>query len=1057
MHNSDSSSFDNESNQIEQVKRRQISQSQLPKLMQTPSDLKPPTINSSFICPSPITEPLRSFISYRDNGQNHQDQNRKAQTLNVNSEGFDNKNVDESKKLKKSQFNQGMRSSRKQPLYSELNLTEAVSRNIFDKKIVKQFANTLLQKAYIYRENYFNGYQKQLLIENYLENSPHYTIKDEMNKQQIHPLCFLFWDIIVIICIIMLCVWLPFKISFQQETNIALEIIAILIIISDLPINYIKPQIQEGKFVNFQIKYKLQFIKRQTLLDILYLVATTLSLYLSTNYVLIWCILLIKICLGVQKLNFLIFRINDFLPFDIGCYKIFVIVLYAIHSCSCFWHFIGIEQQNSWMMTLNIQDEDEWTRYCYSIYINTCLMLNVGLGLIHVKTNVELIYSTIIMFISCWMIAIIINHTGFMMKQQYQNYNKTLSQMEIMNHFLSKRGITLQMSARIRNYMRFIQQQGNKDDQIQILIQQLPPTLKEELFLQMRIKALFNCKSLFKFSKDTLENLTQIMEYVKFNPNEFVIQKRKQDDCSLYIIDSGEISILDQNTQLAHLVSGESFGEFSFFSGQLRQASAKAKGFVSLYKIQQSKFIQLIQQNKIDHERYFFIRHSFLNQQFSILNMCCYSCRASDHLISKCPIWRYTPDLEKVYKQDNYNQQQRSSFSRTPKDVRKEFNRIFSKLIQNYDALKIFRLKYDIIYDDDEDEDDDDIQDDDLESCSELSDDYQSDEGYSDNRIVDKQDGTIVSILKQQDQVKENSKVLQDICDENDQMFIIRPNNQKGTLSTAQFQYQADFQQQQQQLYKFSLVPQEPQKMKRTQTPQDPLQPSQLIQTATSSQLIANEAPIPSVKRIKNTPHLTFKGDTDSQQSQKQSQRLRNNTKTRPQSNIVDKMKKNLSRIREEDSDTLNLSNRQHSDDQTSSPYGRQLGRQSQSSSQVRQSMKRFSSKLSTIPLRQGTITQFRSTVSPIIRSNIRIPTGVGMVDLSMYKRADQDSEEFERMYSYNLYYPVDNYQNVINRLNLFLKWRLSRFIPSKYTFVFSVKRIVNKFKKPLKMELKSN
>ncbi|CAD8210901.1 unnamed protein product [Paramecium pentaurelia] len=1059
MHNSYSSSFDNESHNLELVKRQYISQSQLPKLMQTPSDLKPPTINSSFInCPSPITEPLRSFISYRENGLNHFDQGRKAKTLNVNSEGADSKNVDESgtKRLKKSQFNSGMRSSRKQQLYSELNLTESVSRNLFDKKFVRKFAQTLLQKAYIYRDNYFNGYQKQLLIENYLEDSIHYTIQDSKNKQYIDPLCFVFWDVIVIVFIIMLCIWLPFKVSFKQETNLVFEILAILIIGSDLALNYIKPQIKEGNFVNFDIKYQLQCVKSQTLIDILYLVSTILLLFLFTNQVLIWCILLFEIGLGVQKLNFLMFRINDFLPFDIGCYKIFVIVVYAIHSCSCFWHFIGIEEQNSWIMTLNIQDEDEWTRYCYAIYINTSLLLNIGLGLIHIKTNVELIYSTIIMFISCWLIAFIIKHTGFMMKQQYQNYNNSLRQMELMNNFLSKRGITQQMSARIRNYIRFIQQQDNKDDQMQILIQQLSPALKEELFLQMRIKALFNCKSLFKFSKDTLKNLTQIMEYVKFNPNEFVIQKNKQDDNSLYIIDSGEISILDQNTQFANLISGDSFGEYSFFSGQLRQASAKAKGFVSLYKIQQSKFIQLIQQNKIDHERYYFIRHSFLNQQFNIINMGCYSCQSSDHLISKCPIWRYTPDLEKVYKQENYNQQCRSSFSRTPRDGRKDFNRIFSRLIQNYDALKIFRLKYDIIYDDDEDEDDEDFQDDELESCSELSDDYQSDEVYSDNRLVDKQDGTIVSILKQQDQVKENSKVLQEICDENDQMFIIRPNNQKGTLSTAQFQYQADFQQQQQQLYKFSLVPQEPQKIKRTSTPQDPLQAQQLIQTATSSQLIANEVPIPSVKRIKNTPHLTFKGDTDSQQSQKKSQRLRNNTKSRPPSNIVDKMKKNLSRIREEDSDTLNLSNRQHSDEQTSSPYGRQLGRQSQSSSQVRQSMKRFSSKLSTIPIRQGTITQFRSTVSPIIRSNIRIPTGIGMVDLSMYKRADQQSEEFERMYSYNLYYPIDNYQNVINRINLFLKWKLSRFIPSKYTFIFSVKRIINKFKKPTKVEIKS-
>lgn len=73
--------------------------------MQTPSDLKPPTINSSFInCPSPFTEPLRSFISYRESGLNHFEQSRKAKTLNMYSEGIDSRNYEESgiKKFKKS-------------------------------------------------------------------------------------------------------------------------------------------------------------------------------------------------------------------------------------------------------------------------------------------------------------------------------------------------------------------------------------------------------------------------------------------------------------------------------------------------------------------------------------------------------------------------------------------------------------------------------------------------------------------------------------------------------------------------------------------------------------------------------------------------------------------------------------------------------------------------------------------------------------------------------------------------------------------------------------------
>lgn len=52
------------------------------------------------------------------------------------------------------------------------------------------------------------------------------------------------------------------------------------------------------------------------------------------------------------------------------------------------------------------------------------------------------------------------------------------------------------------------------------------------------------CKPLAKFSRNTLEHLTQDMEYLAFSPNELIIDKNKEDDHSLYIIDTGEVQII---------------------------------------------------------------------------------------------------------------------------------------------------------------------------------------------------------------------------------------------------------------------------------------------------------------------------------------------------------------------------------------------------------------------------------------------------------------------------------------------------------------------------------
>ena len=63
--------------------------------------------------------------------------------------------------------------------------------------------------------------------------------------------------------------------------------------VSDLILNYFKPEISEGNFVSFDIKYKLSFFNCKSLFDICYLFSTTLILLFNPkNSILIWGLLL---------------------------------------------------------------------------------------------------------------------------------------------------------------------------------------------------------------------------------------------------------------------------------------------------------------------------------------------------------------------------------------------------------------------------------------------------------------------------------------------------------------------------------------------------------------------------------------------------------------------------------------------------------------------------------------------------------------------------------------------------------------------------------------------
>lgn len=82
------------------------------------------------------------------------------------------------------------------------------------------------------------------------------------------------------------------------------------------------------------------------------------------------------------------------------------------------------------------------------------------------------------------------------------------------------------------------------------------------------------------------------IEEVRFAPGEVIIKQNGLDDCALFIITKGSVNVMfldereERNNRLLGTFSkGQTFGEYSFFTGLTRSAAVRSVGFTRGYKL----------------------------------------------------------------------------------------------------------------------------------------------------------------------------------------------------------------------------------------------------------------------------------------------------------------------------------------------------------------------------------------------------------------------------------------------------------------------------------------
>jgi hypothetical protein len=171
-----------------------------------------------------------------------------------------------------------------------------------------------------------------------------------------------------------------------------------------------------------------------------------------------------------------------------------------------------------------------------------------------------------------------------------------------------------------------------------------------------------------------------ILKEKRYTPGDVIFEKGDLQDNTIYIINNGEVEVLFGNPNRLKTVrickKGDTFGEFSFFTGREQNFSIRSSDFTNTFAINKDEFLSIISKNSRDYERFNEIKEKLnFSQDPTPLHIKCYACRSIKHVVEECPYLHYCPKRQIIIDKHlfSYFQTRNENFLRPFKGKKKRY------------------------------------------------------------------------------------------------------------------------------------------------------------------------------------------------------------------------------------------------------------------------------------------------------------------------------------------------------------------------------------------------
>ena len=477
------------------------------------------------------------------------------------------------------------------------------------------------------------------------------------------------WDIFTVIFILYQMFIVPFHISFSVETSPAWRNIDIAVdcfFIVDIFLSFQTGYYAQGLLVKKRKEIARHYVKQWFFFDVLasfpydWIAPSDAYAVESSSATSIVKTLKILALLRVMKLTPIVSKIETYIEISVffdailGFFKLSLIILVIAHWIACSWHLVGKALSRSyastWLTQIYLNAFEGWyDEYVFSFYWATITMISVGYGDIVPITSNEKIFAIFVMILASGVIAFNMSSINNILQQMDQNKYVYKRAVVSFNAYMKSKNVSHDVKIKVRRYLEHVlgMYQDNKMNENN-LFSLLSDKLKNELVIDVNGKILKSAKCLIdNFTKVMLVEATLLMKEAVFSSGEFICREDLLDDCSLYILHHGEADVMAirSKTVFTTISVGGVFGEYSFFTGAVRELSIRSKNFTVAYKMPRDDFTSLLEFYPLDQEKFCMIKDKIMiYRDFSAAKLPCLTCEGTTHLTTECPSTHYIVD-----------------------------------------------------------------------------------------------------------------------------------------------------------------------------------------------------------------------------------------------------------------------------------------------------------------------------------------------------------------------------------------------------------------------------
>eukprot|EP00347_Sterkiella_histriomuscorum_P007191 403349915 len=460
------------------------------------------------------------------------------------------------------------------------------------------------------------------------------------------------WDVIGMAMIVYQAIMIPYRLSFGDAAEGALEVFEYIMdsyFLIDIALSFFTGYYNQGQLIMNKRLIIVNYLKTWFVIDLVSsfpytwifdnLQANDNSDYSQTNFQAPQLLRLIRI---FEEL-----LMNDGFTLLVDFCKLFVIMFFIIHWLGCFFFAIGSYEagygSDSWLRLASLDKTNDYqVQYITSVYWAFLTMATIGYGDIFPVTPLEKCYVMVCMIIACAVFAYLVGYIGSILDKSETVIQEFKIKALQIKQFMSFHNLPANFKNQVKRYLDYVveykRQYKMEEEEV---LEMLSEGLRFELIIHLNGKMLHNTAIFKNFDIQFLSELTFILKKETLS-DDYKLFDEGDHGNTLYFITKGSIILVHKqsHTYIKELGIDDFLGEVAFFSDLTRKATARSKNMTEVLILDQNDFLQQALLYPNVYNTYIEMKSQVNNHNdLSNLGVICYLCEQNGHVAIDCTMF----------------------------------------------------------------------------------------------------------------------------------------------------------------------------------------------------------------------------------------------------------------------------------------------------------------------------------------------------------------------------------------------------------------------------------